>query len=135
MAGTAYRIIDEPLPSPLSRFAANPFWIILSGMVLAPLQPLSLLWFAFNGFALGSPNRWRELAWSIGGLFVVGAFEMMTSPNLTPQLLSWSAIAAYLPYLPYLSILRTAIVLGVMTRLYLFQIRLYRRRRYAAAPF
>jgi len=129
----SYSIIDEPRPSRLRRFAANPFWVILSGMVLVQLQPLSLLWFGFNGIALGSPTRRRELVWIVAGLLVVAGFEALLSPRLAPALLSWTTIELYLPYLPYLSILRTAAVLAVLTRLYLFQIGPYHRHRYLAA--
>lgn len=60
MAASVYRLPDEPLPSGLSRYAVDPLWPMLTLMLAG--NGFGLAWFAFNGFALGSPTRGRELA-------------------------------------------------------------------------
>lgn len=62
----AYRIADEPTPSRLSEWSVRPFWPLLGGMLGGAW--LGLAWFAFNGLAVGSPHRKREVAWAILGL-------------------------------------------------------------------
>lgn len=70
MAAT-YRIIDEPRPTPLQRFALNPFWPFLAIM----FGGLWLSWplFALNSLAIGSATRRREITLIIGGLLAVTA--------------------------------------------------------------
>ena len=60
-----YRIPDEPTTNGLSSMAVQPLWPLLAIMFGGAW--LSWPWFAFNGFATGSPTRWRELALAIGG--------------------------------------------------------------------
>ncbi|HXV78085.1 MAG TPA: hypothetical protein VD788_17375 [Candidatus Polarisedimenticolaceae bacterium] len=60
-----YRIPDEPRPSTLSRFAVQPFWPLLA--VMFGGSWLSWPWFVFNGFAIGSPTRKKELALAAAG--------------------------------------------------------------------
>ena len=59
-----YRIEDEPQPTKLSHLVVNPFWpfssVIWGTWVGWP-------WLVINGFIMGSPTRWRELSWIIGG--------------------------------------------------------------------
>ncbi len=62
----AYRIIDEPRPSGLSRFAVNPVWPLLGIMFVGSW--LVFPWFAFNAFALGAPKR-KLLAIAAIGVF------------------------------------------------------------------
>jgi len=62
---STYRIEDEPQASTLSNFVVNPFWPLLA-MMLGGVW-IGWTWFVFNGFAVGSPTRQRELAWIIGG--------------------------------------------------------------------
>lgn len=59
-------MLDEPRPGGLSRFAVNPLWPLLAMMFGGAW--LALPWFALNGFAVGSPNRFRETALGAGGL-------------------------------------------------------------------
>jgi len=63
---STYHIEDEPQPSKLSHLVVNPFWPLL-GMMLGGVW-LGWLWFVINGFAVGSPTRWRELSWIMIGL-------------------------------------------------------------------
>ena len=58
MPSSLYTIVDEPTPSRLSQLAVKPLWPLL-GMMLGGAW-VGLPWFAFNGFALGSPTRVRE---------------------------------------------------------------------------
>lgn len=71
MAGaSSYRIEDEPRPGGLEHLAVGPVWPFFSLMFAGSW--LAFPWFVFNGFAVGSPTRYRELAVAVGGL--VGSF-------------------------------------------------------------
>jgi hypothetical protein len=59
----SYRIQDEPAPSGLGHLIVNPVFPLLSIMLAGAW--LSLPWFIFNGFALGSPTRRKELALAV----------------------------------------------------------------------
>lgn len=72
-----YRIQDEPRPSRLAQFATHPLWPLL-GMMIGGVW-LGWTWFVFNAFAVGSPTRWRELAWIIGGLMISAAIILVIS--------------------------------------------------------
>jgi hypothetical protein len=135
MAAGSYRIVDEPAPSALGRFAANPFWIVLVGMLLPggfgsgvhEVQPLVLLWFSFNSFALSSPTRRAEILWAIAGVAVVVAFHYGPFRLMTSGLVDWPTLRAALPYL---AILRSALDLTVLYRLFLYQAGPYQLYRY-----
>lgn len=59
MSATArYRILDEPTPSTLARFAVDPLWPLLAMAMTGTLIGGS--WFVFNAFAIGSATRKRE---------------------------------------------------------------------------
>ncbi|RKZ82611.1 MAG: hypothetical protein DRR19_20340 [Candidatus Parabeggiatoa sp. nov. 1] len=62
---STYRIEDEPQSSQFSHLVVNPFWPLL-GLMFGGAW-LAWPWFVVNGFAVGSPTRWRELGWVIGG--------------------------------------------------------------------
>ncbi len=62
---STYRIEDEPQSSQFSHLVVNPFWPLL-GLMFGGTW-LAWPWFVVNGFAVGSPTRWRELGWVIGG--------------------------------------------------------------------
>jgi hypothetical protein len=126
MADGAYRIIDEPAPSALSRLAVNPFWIILAGMLLWRWQPLALAWFVFNGFALNSPTKVKEIGWAVGAVLVALALR-----GPLPELL-FGLIGrdAFVTYWPYLQILVIALLLVAMYRLFLYQHGAYQLFRY-----
>lgn len=61
-----YQILDEPMPGPLAAYAVNPMWPLLAQMLGGTW--LALPWYAFNGFALGSPTRVREAVLAGAGL-------------------------------------------------------------------
>ena len=61
----SYRILDEPAPSGLGHLIVHPMWPLLSIMFAGVW--LSLPWFVFNAFALGSPTRRKELVVAVMG--------------------------------------------------------------------
>jgi len=135
MAGSSYRIIDEPAPSALGRLATNPFLIVIAGMV-GPLlligtiqepQLLVLLWFGINSFALSSPTRRAEIAWVAGGAAIIGAFHYLPGYLLMSGAVEPRVFRAAIPYL---WILRSAVDLTVLYRLFLYQIGPYQLYRY-----
>lgn len=58
-----YRIVDEPVPTRVSRLAVRPLWPWLT-LALGGAWA-GLPWFVVNTFALGSPTRKKELALAI----------------------------------------------------------------------
>ncbi len=126
MADGAYRIIDEPAPSALSRLAVNPFWIVLAGMLLSRWQALALMWFVVNGFALNSPTKLREIIWAGAALGLALAVRGPL-PGLLHGSIGRDAFAAYWPYIHILII---AMLLTAVYRLYLYQFGSYQLFRY-----
>ena len=131
----SYRIIDEPAPSPLGRLAVNPFWIVIAGMLgpsfLAAMVPepqlLTLLWFGLNSFALSSPTRRAEVVWIAAGIAIIAAFHYVPERLLLSGSIGLGALRAWMPYL---WILRSAVDLTVLYRLFLYQIGPYELYRY-----
>lgn len=66
MGANTYRIEDEPTPGSLARLAVQPLWPLL-GMMLGGFA-FGMAWFVFNGFAVGSPTRWKECLLAVVGL-------------------------------------------------------------------
>jgi hypothetical protein len=64
-----YRIPDEPLPSRWSVLAVHPLWPLLAVMLGGFW--FSLPWLVLNSFAIGSPDRKRQLG--LAGFALVGA--------------------------------------------------------------
>ena len=135
MATGSYRIVDEPAPSALGRLAVNPFWIVLIGMLgpgfLAGIVPepqlLVLLWFGFNGVALSSPTRRAELLWVAAGMAIIAAFRYLPDDPQQPNAVALDSLRAWMPYL---RILRSAVDLTVLYRLFLYQVGPYQLYRY-----
>jgi hypothetical protein len=133
MAASSYRIVDEPAPSALGRLAVNPFWIVIAGMVgpsfLAGVVPepqlLVLLWFGLNSVALSSPTRRAELLWIAAGIAIIAAFIYL--PDRLSGRVGLDTLRAWMPYL---WILRSAVDLTVLYRLFLYQIGPYQLYRY-----
>lgn len=68
-----YRIIDEPRPGPLQRFALPPLLVFLAGNFFLPWGWLLV---AANAVALNGPKRNREIAFaalSVGIYFAAAA--------------------------------------------------------------
>jgi hypothetical protein len=128
MSDRGYRIIDEPAPSALSRFAVNPFVIILAAMALSlwQAQAIALAWFGFNSLALNSSTKVKEIAWAAGAL-VLALAELRPLPVLV-----YASIGrdAFIAYWPYVHIVVIAVLLTAMYRLYLYQFGSYQLFRY-----
>jgi hypothetical protein len=135
MATGSYRIVDEPAPSALGRLAVNPFWIVLIGMLgpgfLAGIVPepqlLVLLWFGFNSVALSSPTRRAELLWVAAGMAIIAVFRYLPDDPQQPNAVGPDSLRAWMPYL---RILRSAVDLTVLYRLFLYQVGPYQLYRY-----
>ena len=89
MPADEYRIADEPRPGALSHLVVHPLWPLLAFMLGGVW--LSWPWFVFNGIALGSANRKRELLLAGLGLlgsFVIifGLFALVASETVTGKL-------------------------------------------------
>lgn len=70
MRRKAYRLIDEPSPGAMARIAVEPIWPLLALMLAG--NWLGMPWLALNGFAVGSPTRWRESM--LAALGLLGSF-------------------------------------------------------------
>jgi hypothetical protein len=126
MSDGAYRIIDEPVPSPLSRLAVNPFWIVLAGMLLSRWQALALIWFVVNGFALNSTTKMKEICWAAGAFVLALAARGSLYGLLADAIGPWALIL----YWPYIRIIIIALLLTAMYRIYLYQSGSYELFRY-----
>ncbi len=71
----SYRIHDEPRPGTLSHLVVNPVWPLFAVMFAG--AGLSWPWFVFNGLAVGSPTRRREILWAAGGF--LGSFALVVT--------------------------------------------------------
>lgn len=71
---SGYRIIDEPEPNRLSKWAVNPLWPFLTVMLGG--AGIGLAWFSFNAVALGGGSRNRELL--LAGASLTGAMVLTT---------------------------------------------------------
>ncbi len=105
-----YHLDDEPRPSALARLAVSPLWPLLA-MMLGGCW-LSWPWFAFNGWAVGSPTRRKEAEWVaygfIGsGLLVAGILHLDQRGVFSPTsarfallaVLLWKLLVSYRLYL------------------------------------
>lgn len=110
MAAAGYHIEDEPLPGPWQHLAVQPFWPLL-GLMLAGSW-LGLAWFVVNGFAVGSPSRWREAALAAAGfagsvalvflLFLLVGAEVLPAaalPYAAVGITVWKLVVGYLLFL------------------------------------
>ncbi len=114
MAVKSYRIEDEPQPGAMAQVAVDPLWPLLGLMFVGAW--FSWPWFLVNGFAVGSPTRWRELAWVIGGFVVsaaiiLGIFYVMDQGMITKT------------HMPYVLLVLTVWKIGVGYALYSLQSR------------
>lgn len=91
-----YRIVDEPRPGPLQRFALPPLLVFLVGNFFLPWGWLLI---AANAVALNGPHRNREIAFSaipIGLYFIATAVldRLLLSGVLTVNQASYLFVAA-----------------------------------------
>ena len=54
-----YRIVDEPSPNPIRKWAVKPFWPWIAYLMSGGW--IGIPWFIFNSVAMGSPTRNREI--------------------------------------------------------------------------
>jgi hypothetical protein len=96
---SAYRIVDEPEPSPLAHLVVDPIWPMFSVMFAGPW--LAWPWFVFNAWALGAAQRRRSL-W-LAGAALLGSYALffaiiygqdggLLPSHLTPY--GWIALTA-----------------------------------------
>ncbi len=76
MGSSAYVIADEPAPSPFQHLVVNPIWPLFAIMFGGAW--LSLPWFAFNGFAMGSPTRRKELLTVVSTFSLAGVWYLLS---------------------------------------------------------
>jgi hypothetical protein len=87
----AYLVLDEPQPTGLARHAVNPVWPLF-GMMFAGAW-FAWLWFLFNGYAIGSPTRRKELLVVAIGLVGLLALPVLLVTALTH--LGWTGGLRY----------------------------------------
>ncbi|WGZ94781.1 MAG: hypothetical protein QJT81_01955 [Candidatus Thiothrix putei] len=99
---SAYVIIDENKPSPLSHFVVNPV-VILFAAILVPLfwMPplwgefwLPLVWLLFNGYALGSAHWKKE--WMICITGAISLFLLVFGASYFILINNWHGGIPYL---------------------------------------
>ncbi len=81
MTDATYHIIDEPRPGSLSKWATNPFWILLTLMLGGAW--IGWCWFAFNAVAIGSATLKKEIAWMVGSMVAVAAAVLIIGAMLS----------------------------------------------------
>jgi hypothetical protein len=120
-----YHLDDEPLPGPLSRLAVSPMWPLLAVMLGGCW--LSWPWFAFNGWAVGSPTRRRETALVVAGF--IGSVLLVATILLMDRRGLFSPISARFALL-------TVLIwkLLVSYSLYITQSRSFELYRYYGGP-
>lgn len=70
-----YRVIDEPRPSPLERFALPPLLVFIVANFLLPWGSLLI---AANAVALNGPHRNREIAFALVPILIYfAALELL----------------------------------------------------------
>ena len=116
-----YRIADEPKAGGLAQLVVNPVFPLLAIMFGGVW--LAFPWGVLNGFAMGSANRWRELAvvlvgWVVQVGIVFGAL-VLGGMGLLPEIA-----------LPYVFIGRTVIGIAVAYQLYVLQAPSFALHRY-----
>lgn len=103
-----YKIIDEPRPGTMSKFAVDPLWPFLALMMAGPW--LGFPWFVFNGMAIGSARLKREITWVVfGWLGVVALFGGLYL--LVVQLNLGKVEVGYLKFAPVVWLMITGYVL------------------------
>ena len=108
-----YRILDEPRPGGLARFAVDPLWPLF-GMMFCGAW-FAWLWFVFNGYAVGSPTKRKELLTAVVGF--VGLVLLLVVIGNVIALPGWRSGA------PYLGVIFACWKVGISYWLYLLQSR------------
>ncbi|AVP98918.1 hypothetical protein C7S18_17795 [Ahniella affigens] len=86
---SSYRILDEPRPSGLARLVVDPMWPLLACMLVS--GSFGLAWLAFNGLAVGSVTRIREITICVLGILAsVGSFVLLAALDLDKPTLRYA---------------------------------------------
>ena len=86
-----YRLVDEPRPGALQRFALPPFLVFIVGTYFLPW---GLLLIAGNAVALGGPNRGREIGFAALAILIYFAALALLDAAVRDGLLA-VAVARY----------------------------------------
>ncbi len=111
-----YKIFDEPQPSNWNHLAVNPQWPLF-GIMFAGAW-LSFIWYAFNGYALGCPNRLKTLFLAIGGFVGSIVFALLIYFMINIDIVNKENIQ-------YILLLLLCWKLGVAYYLYMLQSRTF----------
>lgn len=117
MSSDGYRILDEPQPGALARYAVSPMWPLFAMMFGGAW--FSWLWFLFNGHAVGSPTRRKEIATAVVGFAGMIVLPFLLIAIATPLGEGKPSASA----LRYLEVLLDAWKVGVTYVLYFLQTR------------
>ena len=98
-----YHLIDEPMPTGLSKYVVPPFWILM-GLMLGGAW-LAFPWLVFNAHAVGSPTKAREIGLVIG-YFIVAV--VLSSVIILGHGVLWPPVAT-----KYLALLVLAAKIGI----------------------
>jgi len=80
-----YRIIDEPRPGGLERFALPPLLIFIVGNLLLPWGWLLFVW---NALALNGPQRNREIAYTALAVGIYHAAALLLDNLIAAEIIS-----------------------------------------------
>ncbi len=84
---SGYRIVDEPVRSPLNAYVVNPLFPLFALMFAGAW--LAWPWAVFNSFALGSYLRWQDLAIGmlgfIGGIAINAVLLLLIAAEAIPE--------------------------------------------------
>lgn len=115
-----YRIMDEPAPSGLGRYAVNPFFPFLLLMLLGPLGFVAFL---ANSVALNGPRKSREITLCLAGYIGIRLIGFQLDGMLDSGALPLDSA-------PYLATLLTALRLGVGYFIFVSQAETHELRNY-----
>ena len=117
-----YRVIDEPRPGPLSRFALPPLLVFMAGTFFLPWGYLLL---AANAVTLGGPRRNREIAFSLAPILLYYLSLALTAVAVRADILARGAA-------PYVFVAFVGGGLTFAAFAYISQAHAFELRRYLA---
>lgn len=120
-----YSLPDEPRPGALAHLTVQPIWPLFAMMFAG--SGVSWIWFVFNGIAMGSPTRKREVG--LAALGFAGAFGILLILGVTVRE-EWVSDRALI----YLREFRLFWKLGISYWLYTVQARTFGIYEYFGGP-
>ncbi len=112
---SGYVIADDPRPSSLAHLSVNPVWPLFGVMFVGPW--LSWPWYILNSYAIGSPNKRRELLLALGGI-IGGYMLVLLSITFVREMWPESELK---PFIPYIKLLMTVWKLAITYLLFTTQ--------------